>query len=73
MKIRSTKELVYNSRDAKTAIIQLEVISWNYNTVSEKYYVSVVDSYVTTTTGSTTNELGEEIPVEVENVIQLNY
>ena len=72
MKIRSTKELVYNSRDAETAIIQLEIQSWNYNVFKGNYNVNIADSHISTVTGTTTNELGEEVPFEREVETQMN-
>jgi len=48
MKIRSTKELFYDSRNNKKAIIELEISNWNYNIKRKSYTATIIDSYVNT-------------------------
>lgn len=42
-KIQSKRELVYDSRTQKKAIIQVEVVGWKYNPQEGIYYVSIGD------------------------------
>lgn len=44
--IRSTKELVYDSRDLKNGIIQIEVSNWSFEPNSKRYAVKVNDYLV---------------------------
>lgn len=46
MKIRSTKELIYDSRNNEEAILEIEVTEWNYNALTGTYVVCVKDSIV---------------------------
>lgn len=43
-KIRSTKELLYDSRNNKSSLIELEVRDWNYNS-SQNFYETTVNDF----------------------------
>jgi len=46
-KIRSTKELKYDSRNGNTGIIQLEISNWSFNPEQSQYVAKVSDYLVT--------------------------
>jgi len=46
--IRSTVEMLYDSRDDKSGMIEIEIQGWNYSALSQIYNTRVVDFVVTT-------------------------
>lgn len=44
-KIKSTVELIYDTRSQKSGIIQIEINSWNFD-ANNKRYIAIVDDYV---------------------------
>jgi hypothetical protein len=62
-KIRSTKELIYDSRNGNTGIIQLEISNWSFNPEQSQYLAKVSDYLLT-------NEIDEnEQVIEVRKLI----
>jgi hypothetical protein len=62
-KIRSTKELKYDSRNGNTGIIQLEISNWSFNPEQSQYVAKVSDYLLT-------NEIDEnEQVIEVRKLI----
>ena len=61
-KIRSTKELIYDSRSINQGIIQLEISNWSFNP-EQSQYVAKVSDYVITT------ETIEEETIEIKKLI----
>lgn len=59
-KIRSTRELIYDSRNGNQGIIQLEISNWSFSPEQGKYLAKVSDYVVTTET----NEENETFEVK---------
>lgn len=47
--IKSTKEMVYDARSNKSAMIEIEVQGWTFNPTAKSYSVNVVDFALATT------------------------
>lgn len=65
-RIRSKKELLYNSRENKRAIVELDVIKWTYNTTNNRYYVEIQDYAIT-------NIGGVEVKTPIGQIIYRDY
>ena len=69
-KIRSTTELIYDSRNGNQGIIQLEISNWSFNPEQSQYLAKVYDYVITTET----NEENETFEVRrLINVKDLSY
>lgn len=53
MILRSTKELVYDSRDNKSAIIALKITDWVRSALNDRF-TGTVEDYIVRDTGTTT-------------------
>lgn len=53
MILRSTKELVYDSRDNKTGIIALKITDWVRSALNDRF-TGTVEDYIVRDTGTTT-------------------
>ena len=61
-KIRSTTELIYDSRNGNQGIIQLEISNWSFNPEQSQYLAKVSDYVITT-------ETIEEETIEIKKLI----
>ena len=69
-KIRSTTELIYDSRNGNQGIIQLEISNWGFNPEQSQYLAKVSDYVITTET----NEENETFEVRrLINVKDVSY
>lgn len=66
--IKSTKEMVYDARSNKSAMIEIEVQGWNFQPTSKSYSVNVVD-YALAIIQEPTYPDGMNSPVVMKDVI----
>lgn len=66
-KIRSTKELTYDSRTGNTGIIQLEISNWSFNPEQSQYVAKVSDYLITNET--VTDEEDNAQVIEIKKLI----